>query len=143
MKEISNDFPQVRQASLKQAIDHWRLPYWDWALRNNEETERLSVPRLFRIPQIEIDGPRGRTIIDNPLYRYRFPTNEDGKVDGISDIVEYNGEIIPVRTHPSSVRWYELIIVSDVKSSIHPSLATCLRLLQATLRPARMGGRYK
>ena len=98
MKEVLGEFSTKEQIALRPVVDHWRLPYWDWAVRKDETTERLSVPELFRLPTVEIEGPNGRVTIDNPLHRFKFPLDEDGTIDGISEIIEPEGQTVPVCT---------------------------------------------
>jgi hypothetical protein len=69
-------------------VDHWRYPYWDWALLDADtQLQVLVVPELMRIPRVQIQSPDGSVqTIDNPLYRYAFPLNKEQTIDGIDDV---------------------------------------------------------
>lgn len=97
MKDVVAEFPPDQQAALKPALDSWRYPYWDWALPR-QGTAQLYVPELLRLPKIDVRRSNGLTeTIDNPLYRYQFPLNSRGKIDGISDtVLDNNGNFVPV-----------------------------------------------
>jgi tyrosinase len=96
MADVLDEFPQDKQAQLKPAVDHWRMPYWDWANRDSA-SQSLIVPDLLKQPTVSVLRPNGLTAtIDNPLSRYAFPM-KDGKIDGIADVFRL-GYNIPVRT---------------------------------------------
>lgn len=98
MKQVLGEFPPEQQIALKPAVEHWRYPYWDWALPLQRST-RLFVPELMAIPKIDVQRPSGLTeTIDNPMYRYPFPLNSSGKIDGINDVIEDGGQVVPVGT---------------------------------------------
>lgn len=85
MKEVVAEFPSDQQLALQPALDHWRLPYWDWALIRPGST-KLSVPELLRTVKVDVQRPTGLTeSIDNPLYRFKYPLNSEQKIDGITD----------------------------------------------------------
>lgn len=89
-----NDFPPQKREELKPALDSWRMPYWDWALRDNV-TKELIIPELLEQNTVSVLRPSGLTeTIGNPLLRYAFPMN-DGKIDGITDSFAF-GDGIPV-----------------------------------------------
>jgi tyrosinase len=100
MNTIVKQFPQEQQEDIQIAVDHWRYPYWDWALAD-PATHLLDIPELMRLPTIQIQRPDGTTpTIDNPLYRYAFPLNKEQKIDGIDDVVESVDKkdfVVPVR----------------------------------------------
>ena len=56
----------------------WRLPYWDWALPENEG----KVPDLFMPPSVNIRVPKAADgsqpdpeNLPNPLYRFQLKVN--------------------------------------------------------------------
>ncbi|KAJ3555443.1 hypothetical protein NM688_g2573 [Phlebia brevispora] len=84
MKKVLLEFPSDKQAALKPAVGFWRYPYWDWALVKPGTTE-LVVPELLRTPRVSVQRPNGVIQeIDNPMYRYRFPLNSEGKIEGFT-----------------------------------------------------------
>ncbi|KAJ3523968.1 hypothetical protein NM688_g8640 [Phlebia brevispora] len=100
MKKVLAEFPRDKQAALKPAVDHWRYPYWDWALVMPGTTD-LVMPELMRLPVIEVQRPNGvMQTIDNPLYRYRFPLDAQGKVIGFTGGPPYTEAPYTVR-HPA------------------------------------------
>lgn len=105
MQEILGEFPQTDQIAMQPALDAWRFPYWDWALRRDVKTDgqRLSMPSLFKQEEVEVMGPMGLMRIPNPLYRYKFPLNSKGKIDGFSDIMEDEGKLVPVGSRYSTI----------------------------------------
>ncbi|KAJ3555445.1 hypothetical protein NM688_g2574 [Phlebia brevispora] len=100
MKKVLAEFPQDKQAALKPAVDHWRYPYWDWALVKPGTTE-LVVPELLRLEKIDVQRPNGVTQkIDNPMYRYQFPLNAQGQIEGFTGGPPYTETPFTVR-HPA------------------------------------------
>lgn len=100
MKQVVSEFSAGEQARLKPAMDHWRYPYWDWALAEPATAgsqRRIIVPELMRAPKVPVQRPSGLVeSIDNPMYRYAFPLDSAGKIDGISDVIESGGQRVPV-----------------------------------------------
>ena len=95
MKQVLSEFPPDQQVVLKPAVDHWRFPYWDWAF--TVQGSPILVPELMRTPKTNVERPNGQTVtIDNPMYRFAFPLNSEGKIDGINDVIEDGGQIVPV-----------------------------------------------
>ena len=96
MKDVVSEFPENQRASLKPALDNWRMPFWDWALPRKDSTV-LFVPELLSMNTVEVRRPTGLTeTIDNPLYRYKFPLNNQQRIDGVTDIQLGPREIAPV-----------------------------------------------
>ncbi|KAF3025861.1 hypothetical protein E8E14_014793 [Neopestalotiopsis sp. 37M] len=59
-----------------EAADSWRLPYWDWALRQNG-TDESGLPWVFTEEQIEIEAAVGRSEwVPNPLWLFLNPLKE-------------------------------------------------------------------
>ncbi|KAJ3538356.1 hypothetical protein NM688_g6533 [Phlebia brevispora] len=108
MLQVLGEFPPAEQARLKPAVDHWRYPYWDWALV--DEAHRIKVPELLRTPRTPVQRPSGLIeTIDNPLYRYNFPVNPvTGTIDGINDVIEDDNQIVPFSRAPYTVRHPEM-----------------------------------
>ncbi|KAL4862058.1 common central domain of tyrosinase-domain-containing protein [Aspergillus spectabilis] len=67
-----------RQAPWKDAAREWRLPYWDWALKQPYIND-LGVPRIFTEDRVDIldfadNSPATMENIENPLARFSNPT---------------------------------------------------------------------
>ncbi|KAI1373531.1 common central domain of tyrosinase-domain-containing protein [Hypoxylon crocopeplum] len=61
----------------KTAADSWRLPYWDWAQKYNNE---FSLPLTFCLESVPIYPPTGETTHANPLWGFENPEKDpDGK----------------------------------------------------------------
>ncbi|KAJ3555446.1 hypothetical protein NM688_g2572 [Phlebia brevispora] len=112
MKQVLAEFPQDKQGALKLAVDHWRYPYWDWALVKPGTTE-LVVPELMRLEKIDVQRPNGvKQTIDNPMYRYRFPLNSKGEIDGFTS-ERYSTAPFTVRHPTSETAWTQGISDND------------------------------
>ncbi|KAJ3552388.1 hypothetical protein NM688_g4174 [Phlebia brevispora] len=104
MLQVLSEFSSDDQTRLKPAVDHWRFPYWDWALVDHK-TWHIKVPELLRLSKATVQRPSGLIeTIDNPLYRYAFPLNDKGTIDGIHDVIEDNEQVVPFSRAPYTVR---------------------------------------
>ncbi|KAJ6261611.1 Tyrosinase [Drechslerella dactyloides] len=63
---IVNEFPADRRGPYAAVLPTLRIPYWDWA------SDATLPPQVGEWPQIQVDTPRGRQTINNPLYSYQF-----------------------------------------------------------------------
>lgn len=41
----------------KMSASHWRLPYWDWAVKKEFNNNNYGVPKLLTLKQVEIMLP--------------------------------------------------------------------------------------
>ena len=101
------------------AAKQWRMPYWDWALRQSVPHDG-KTPALFRSETISIRVPEaagGQPLppetVSNPLYRYQLRLGSDkiltkmgdeslGKYS-IRDDPVHDGkkvDLLPVSSHP-------------------------------------------
>ncbi|KAF1999331.1 Di-copper centre-containing protein [Amniculicola lignicola CBS 123094] len=78
--------------------DQFRLPYWDWAMQENN-----PVPDFFVSPTIEVIGFSGQPeIIPNPLYSYEFHPLVPGDLDG--NFASWNHTVRwPISKEPNAV----------------------------------------
>ena len=80
MQEVITDLKiedQSEKAVWLKEASLWRLPYWDWATRDN------TMPHLFTTMEISVRAPKGakqpyEKIGQNPLFRYQLQ-DETGK----------------------------------------------------------------
>ncbi|KAF3015587.1 hypothetical protein E8E14_008401 [Neopestalotiopsis sp. 37M] len=89
-------------ADWEDAREHWRLPYWDWALPDNEGQE----PALFKTEEIRIRGPATMNsglswkTVPNPLYRFQLKVGGAlmpmGGLEApfkVEDVLDENGNV--------------------------------------------------
>ncbi|CAG8953591.1 hypothetical protein HYFRA_00010050 [Hymenoscyphus fraxineus] len=71
MLVIANMYPEgfVRDRYVE-AAQSFRIPYWDWAVV--PEPGQSVFPSSVQQSSVRLDGPKGRQIIDNPLFTYIF-----------------------------------------------------------------------
>ncbi|ETS79629.1 hypothetical protein PFICI_09482 [Pestalotiopsis fici W106-1] len=72
------DFSKSANAKDKwiEAADSWRLPYWDWALRQPYSDE-AGLPWVFTDEQLCIEAPGGRQEnVPNPLWLFLNPMKD-------------------------------------------------------------------
>ena len=69
--ECVNEFPpgELRDRYAQAAL-LIRLPYWDWAVK--PENNGSCLPDIVMQPLIDVVMPNGTATIDNPLYSYKF-----------------------------------------------------------------------
>ncbi|PHH74988.1 hypothetical protein CDD80_2711 [Ophiocordyceps camponoti-rufipedis] len=65
-KKIAATYPQNVRARYVQAADNLRVPYWDWASR--QEVPAATVPARVRVT-----GPSGSKDMENPLSSFKYP----------------------------------------------------------------------
>lgn len=77
-KGVFNDKPSEEKLWRK-AASQFRLPYWDWA-KKQDYTRDFALPQIFTRDQVLIITPEGgKELFDNPLVRF---TNPSGKPMG-------------------------------------------------------------
>ncbi|KAF3916622.1 Tyrosinase [Dactylellina cionopaga] len=63
---VVNEFPAPKKAAYQAILPTFRMPYWDWATN-------ATVPReIGEMVTIQVDSPKGKQNIANPLYSYKF-----------------------------------------------------------------------
>jgi hypothetical protein len=61
------------EATWRDAANQFRLPYWDWA-RRQEYAQNFAIPQVCTLDVIDIIMPGGKTTtIPNPLVEFRNP----------------------------------------------------------------------
>ncbi|PGH12901.1 hypothetical protein AJ79_04001 [Helicocarpus griseus UAMH5409] len=82
INDIIPKFPKEKQATLKEAADSWRLPFWDWAVNHR-------VPTLAKYPTTTIPTPSGkRERVENPLYQFKMSTNEPFLSENVGQVFD-------------------------------------------------------
>ncbi|CAG8795097.1 13519_t:CDS:2 [Dentiscutata erythropus] len=71
VKQIALQYPSNQRNKYIEAAKQLRHPYWDWA----DEKAAKGVPDIFLTPTIEINTPKGKKNVSNPLRNYILPTN--------------------------------------------------------------------
>jgi Common central domain of tyrosinase len=63
------------QVPWKTAAQQWRLPYWDWAVKQDYLSPRnYGVPEVFTQQRVTILDFNGSQVqVDNPLWRFVNP----------------------------------------------------------------------
>ena len=59
------------------------MPYWDWAKKDGNDSQRSVFPEEALSPTIDVAVPGGNTMTlnPNPLYLYKFQKkNQEGSV---------------------------------------------------------------
>ncbi|OJJ44489.1 hypothetical protein ASPZODRAFT_18679 [Penicilliopsis zonata CBS 506.65] len=68
------------KATWTAAADTWRLPFWDWAIKQ-QDTQELGLPNLLSEANVKIlkVGDTETEPFDNPLYKFvnRLPVGKD------------------------------------------------------------------
>jgi len=82
---VNELLPQIKdetqRASWKAAADRWRLPFWDWAIPQ-EDTKKVGLPNILAQDRFEILELGGSTKISfaNPMFKYTHRMHIDGKL---------------------------------------------------------------
>ncbi|KEZ46479.1 hypothetical protein SAPIO_CDS0817 [Scedosporium apiospermum] len=75
---LAEEYPANVRAKYRSAAQTLRIPYWDWA-------DDATIPPSVGQAQIQVDTPKGKKTIRNPLYSYNFPKEAvDGKYGSIT-----------------------------------------------------------
>ena len=76
----------VDRKAYEDAAARWRLPYWDLIMPRNDLKEGdlpnaiWGIPQILKAHQVYVKTPEKPdefTKIDNPLYSYKFPSEEE------------------------------------------------------------------
>lgn len=60
------------------AAKQWRLPYWDWALKDSQGN--FALPAALTVEKVKIYMPKqGAVDYPNPLWGFVNPEKENGK----------------------------------------------------------------
>lgn len=91
--EVIPKFPEHEQIDLKYAAEQWRLPYWDWAMKQPiYDTDPVwydyDVPQLTRLEAVKTRVPGGLKWVKNPLYAFRMPKNAPMSNGEVSHVVK-------------------------------------------------------
>ncbi|KAK6535582.1 hypothetical protein TWF694_002037 [Orbilia ellipsospora] len=99
-KAVVDEFPAAKKAAYKNILPNFRIPYWDWATN-------ATIPReIGEMVTIQVDGPKGKQTIANPLYSYKF-----------TDIKEFADVVGPLANATETVRSPQEVngkLVSDI-----------------------------
>jgi len=69
MQTLVSQFPAAQQQRWQNAVNGFRIPYWDWATNN------AQMPSILTQPTVVVTQTTGQQqTINNPLYSYNFPT---------------------------------------------------------------------
>ncbi|KAG8405442.1 hypothetical protein J3458_022097 [Metarhizium acridum] len=72
--------PSITDASVKadweKAAQHWRLPFWDWAIPQSD-TGKFGVPGIVALEQLDVLklGGKDKERVKNPLYKFTNKIN--------------------------------------------------------------------
>lgn len=79
MKQEVDKYPGTEREALLTALQAWRLPYWDWALKKpdpqNPKNFDYNVPLVVREKQVNIRLPtiQGYGPCPNAFYQFTMP----------------------------------------------------------------------
>ena len=121
------------QQEWRDAAYQWRLPYWDWASKNDSK-----IPSIFVDKTIQVREPRGddgkiptpKTIDPNPCYQYRLP-----KKPNSNDSYTFQDFGMPVPKDPNGSG-----MTDSVLSLLEHDFKTRLNFLSGTNTLAQQGG---
>ncbi|KAI5925049.1 tyrosinase [Camillea tinctor] len=86
INEVIAEQPQSRRVKYLEAANTWRLPFWDWA-KNPKMPGLLCCPRVTIT--LENEDPM---IIDNPLYKFKVPTDKTMGAYGVGTLKFPDGD---------------------------------------------------
>lgn len=72
--DAANEFTGDDQAKYVAAAQNVRSPYWDWAMVPANGGN--AIPDIMTQPGVTVTTPSGQQTIQNPLYSYKFQTEE-------------------------------------------------------------------
>ncbi|KAI1496872.1 tyrosinase [Biscogniauxia marginata] len=122
--EVIPEQPQHRQSEFFDAARTWRLPFWDWA-------KNPKMPYLLCCPEVNIRLGDSQMTIDNPLYKFKIPTDKNMGAYGVGtlkfpdgdEFIEY-GECYAtsrcptaVERDPKSKAWKEGVVHEDTANT--------------------------
>ncbi|CAG8437097.1 2127_t:CDS:2 [Scutellospora calospora] len=88
-KQIASQYPDNEKEKYTEAAKQLRHPYFDWG--NEKAIEGL--PEIFLTPEIEINTPKGKEKVKNPLKSFTLPVDvayPPGKGESPTDKPNYN-----------------------------------------------------
>jgi len=100
--KLPQDLSKDERKSWNDAVNTWRLPYWDWAqkkARSGHQDPIYDVPLITQDPRISVINlkkPKEEYFINNPMYKFTMPQKKDMGEYGVENITEGNVDI-PVR----------------------------------------------
>lgn len=69
MQTLVSQFPAAQQSRWQNAVNGFRIPYWDWATNN------AQMPAILTTPTVTVTQTTGQQqTINNPLFSYNFPS---------------------------------------------------------------------
>lgn len=71
MRMIANWWPDDQKQRYLDAVQRFRIPYWDWATYPPSDGSVLPTS-VGGSPFVDVDGPNGVQRIANPLFSYTF-----------------------------------------------------------------------
>lgn len=90
-QDIIPNFPEEERKEWSDAAYNWRLPFWDWAIANEDSSAgTVKVPKLSKYPTTIVptaDG-KGTERIDNPLFQFKMPDNKPMREHGVQKFVD-------------------------------------------------------
>ena len=108
---MANQFSGHAKIRYLEAAARLRMPYWDWALRLEDEEE--PFPGIFTQPSVNVDTPAGRKTIANPLLLYSFGTAEHSFMETCS-------------THDANATYRNLTLTRQSRQNLRDDLWTML-----------------
>lgn len=71
IQTIATFWPDDERQRFQDAARRFRIPYWDWAA-DPPSGQRVLPWSVGGSSYVDVDGPRGRQRIANPLFSYTF-----------------------------------------------------------------------
>jgi tyrosinase len=72
-------YPKGEQDQLREALETWRFPYWDWALKKpvSDSSKDYTVPLVVKQQSVVVRQPTvlGYGPIPNAFYQFSMPKN--------------------------------------------------------------------
>lgn len=69
IQKVVSEFPEPKRSQLDKVAKTFRIPYWDWAAQ-------AQIHPLILTKNVEVEKPKGKVTIPNPLYSYKFRNSE-------------------------------------------------------------------
>ncbi|CAG8505735.1 20245_t:CDS:2 [Dentiscutata erythropus] len=88
-KKIASQYPDNEKEKYVEAAKQLRHPYWDWG----DEKAMKGIPEIFITSEIEINTPKGKKKVKNPLKSFTLPVDVSyplGKGQNPTDKPNYN-----------------------------------------------------
>jgi tyrosinase len=98
LKLIPETFAEEDQNDMIHAAQTWRLPFWDWAMKKpdwhqptNLRRYGPNVPYLLTVPKVQVKTKTGFAEVDNPMWKFTLPPNDNKKIFGDYGITDNEG----------------------------------------------------